>query len=333
VAASPSEGRSSPTRRLRAGLALTGLIVVGLNATPCFAATDRDVAAATRCYASADLACVIERLQASTSQQPERWRLLAFAAARLDRHQLARQAFTAWIGLGDKNRLRRDVTAPAIWRDYAAALIAVHAGQLDLQPRVEPPAVLPPSAVTGTTLPRFAPPPRSDRDNNADFAIWLGGQTGVVWGPDDLWTGVELTVAANLSFRWRAGIQVSALRYPTEQPAVADKDALVVAGVWAGAALRADLLLLDGAAGELVAAGSVGYGVLDWDDGRSESMAAIRPALRYAWPARRGPGLLALWLEIGHGFLPGGSRDRHMDGVGFGIELRPGANRGARRTP
>ncbi len=329
MAASPNESGSSPRRLRFAGLALAALTVAGLSARPCLAATDRDVAAAARCYANADLACVVERLQASSSQRPERWRLLAFAAARLDRHQLARQAFTAWIRLAPGHRLQRDVTPPAIWRDYAAALITAHANKLDLRPRVEPPATLPPAAATQTSLPRFAPPPRSSRDHNTDFAIWLGGVAGLAWQADDPAAGVELTVAANLAARWRLGFQLTMLRYPAEATTVPGDVTFILPGVLASGGVRADLLLVQGVAGELGVAGGLGFAMLDWDDGRSESVAAIRPALRYAWPARQRSSLLALWLEISHGFLVGNVRSRQFNVIGLGLELRPGSGASA----
>jgi len=296
-----------------------------MHARSARAGTDRDVAAAARCYAAGDLTCVVDRLQNSPSKQPERWRMLAFAAARLDRHQLARSAFAGWIALDAAHRLQRDVTPPAIWRDYAAALIAVHGDQLDLKPRLEPPAVLPAAAATGTTLPRFAPPPRSKRDQNTDFALWFGGLVGRAWDTGEAAGGVELTLAMNLSPRWRVGVQATALRHPAEPSAAVDD--LGPPGVFAGAGVRLDALLLAGGLGELGLGGTAGFGVLDWDDGRSESMAAFRPALRYAWPARERGGQLGVWLEISHGFLVGGARARQLDLGGRGIELRPGRDK------
>ena len=299
---------------------LVALVLTG--ASPSAAAVpDRNLSAAARCYAAGDMACVIQRLEQAPGDAPERWRMLAFAAARLDRASLSRRAFAAWIGLHSSHRLDRQSTAPAVWRHYAAALLQVHAGQLDLEPRLEPPAVLPPAAVTGVELPRFAPPPRSRRDQNRDFALCLGVTAAAPMDGSGVAPGMELLVGLHISPVWRLGLQIGALRHPDGGGGLSGD----VHGILTHAALRTDALWLQGAAGEFGVGLAAGGGQLNWDGTRSEAVAAIRPLLRYAWPARRQGGGLAVWAEIGHQLLVGGKRLRQLPGVGLGIELRPGA--------
>lgn len=275
------------------------------------------------------MACVLQRLESTASEAPERWRMLAFAAARLDRAALSRQAFAAWIGSSPSHRLERQSTAPTVWRHYAAALLQVHGGKLDLTPRVQPPAVLPPGAVTGVTLPRFPPPPRSKRDDNRDFALCLGLPLGLPLDRAGLAPGLRLLLGLHLSPVWRAALEVGGLRYPDGGDGLGGDPP----GTLIQAAVRADLLWLQGAAGELGFGLAAGGGQLNWDDGTGSAVAAVRPLLRYAWPARRQGGGLAIWAELAHQLLWAGDGSQHVPSLALGVELRPGAGGRSPRSP
>ena len=310
------------------GPLLVVLLLIGLVPSAAVAGPDRDLTAAARCYAAGDMACVIQRLENAPGDAAERWRMLAFAAARMDRAGLSRRAFAAWIGLDVGHRLDRQSTAPGIWRHYAAALLQVHGDQLDLEPRLEPPAVLPPAAVTGLELPHFAPPPRSARDHSRDYALCLGATVGMPLDGAGMAPGVALGLGLHLSALWRLAAEVGWLRHPDGGDGLGGDPP----GTLIHAALRADVLWLSGAAGELGFGLAVGGGQLSWDGTTSEAVAAIRPLLRYAWPARRQGSGLAVWAEVGHQMLVGGEGSRQLPSVGLGVELRPGAASGSARS-
>ncbi len=145
------------------------------------APTESPLQRASKCYAANDLLCVVESLQSITydklAHAAEGMRLLAFAYARLDRHAEARQTFAQWLELSPQHRLERATTPPAVFEDYTAALLDVYKADLDLTPQLELHPVLPAPAVTPSDLPRFEPPPVSERDraDNAVASLLVGG--------------------------------------------------------------------------------------------------------------------------------------------------------------
>lgn len=137
--------------------------------------------AAQQCFAASDMACVLRLLEPPQSvpesaplpARAERLRLLAFACARLDRHGPARGWFAQWLQLDPALRLDRDSTPPLVWQDFAAAWLAVHGADLELQPVVGARPQLAAPKPTPADWPRFAPPPRSPRDQARDFVMHL----------------------------------------------------------------------------------------------------------------------------------------------------------------
>lgn len=295
-------------------------LVAPALAAPARAQSDQEaLRAASICYGAGDMACVIARLEGARGAQPERWRLLAFAAARMDRHDLARQAFATWLGLDARHRLSRETTPPAIWRDYTAALLQVHGAALDLKPRAGPPAVLPPEAVTAVALPRYPLPPREARDRATDFSGSLGLTAGLALPGASPAFGAALDMGLHVGPRWRAGLFLAGLQLPRWAP---DPAGLLVCG-----GLQPAVRLGDGGWGELVALMDVGAGQKALVDGRSSAAAVIRPALRYAWPARSARAELGGFVDLGHRMLLDAEGLRHMPAVSVGLVVRPGARR------
>ncbi|MSQ82539.1 MAG: hypothetical protein EXR77_06430 [Myxococcales bacterium] len=156
-------------------------------APPVAAAAADLLQSAQKCYATGDMGCVLRLLQGEPAPDAvgavnaatvrdralERWRLLAFACARLDRHDLARGYFVQWLQLDPSQQLDREATPPLIWRDYAAAWLQVHGGQLDLRPVVDTHPQLTAPTPQPKDWPKFVPPPRSGRDTARDFVLHM----------------------------------------------------------------------------------------------------------------------------------------------------------------
>ncbi|MBM4346019.1 MAG: hypothetical protein FJ100_21810 [Deltaproteobacteria bacterium] len=142
---------------------------------------------AQACYATGDLGCVIALDapgalpdDAPQQRQIERWRLVGFAAARLDRPDQARAAFAHLLRLAPTFHLDRDATPPVVWRAFAAAWLQVHGAGLDLQPAVHAHPHLPTPTSRPGDWPRFAPPPRSGRDNARDYVLTVAPTLSIV---------------------------------------------------------------------------------------------------------------------------------------------------------
>lgn len=115
--------------------------------------------------------CVLQRLQ-GTEPAPadagEHFRLLAFAAARLDRQPEVRDAVARWSAAVPGLRLQRDAVPPVIWRAWLDVRLQHARSSLDLQPRAGSDAVALPAAFTASQLAHLPPPARSDRDDSGD---------------------------------------------------------------------------------------------------------------------------------------------------------------------
>ena len=204
----------APARVAALGLLAIWLVAPAASAKPAASA----LRAAAKCYAAGDMLCVIERLDdTATPPDPkaaaEHHRLLALAAARMDRHGLARRAFAAWIRLDpERHRLARGSVSEAVRRDWAAAWLVVHGKKLDLEPR-EPPAPAPlPAPVTAGDLPAFPPPPRSDRDKASGVRLdlfataLLDGAVGTGLGGDSPLLGGGIAIGLPARGRLRLAI-------------------------------------------------------------------------------------------------------------------------------
>ena len=284
------------------------------------------------------MGCVVRTLDPvappaeATATASDHWRLLAFAAARLDRHSLARDAFRAWVSLRVTNRLSAADTPPVIYKDYVAALLAANDGVLDLAPRIAWRPSLPPPTVAAADLPVPAPPQRSDRDHASDIVLaidipiaWpLRADDRRSYGPSyGLGLSLEMTITSSL----RAGLDVRGLRLG---PATSASEPLLLPLV----GLRSTWIGHSGSWGELGASLVVGGGAAVPTIGATTLLAVVAPSLRYAWPggdhafgrARASP--LASFIEVGYALLiatDGGSS--HLAVLRLGIELRPGGGR------
>ncbi|MBI5610502.1 MAG: hypothetical protein HY902_16620 [Deltaproteobacteria bacterium] len=188
-------------------------------------APEHVLAQAQKCYVEADLGCALRLLEPDpawpdglpVAVRSERLRLLGFAAARLDQHALARRAFAAWVALAPANRLDRASTPPAIYVDYAAAWADALAPQLERKPQLDQHPPLDPPRPTAADLPRYGPPPRSDRDRARDHRFYLGmtgsvSQAGVPDSPTNQ-LGGQMAGAFQLRPSWSLGFQLAALRW------------------------------------------------------------------------------------------------------------------------
>lgn len=277
------------------------------------------VVQAQNCYAQGDFACVVRLLDPaapglqalSPAEQGERWRLLAMAASRLDQRATARQAFAQWIRLASANRLDRATTPPAVYADYAAALLEVVGSEIERTPQLDHRAKLAVPAPGPADWPKFSPPPRSPRDNARDFLFHVGLLGSVhlrnaLGGPGDH-IGALLGVELEPWQRWRFGAQFGALR-------------------WIDNFARSRVLL-QGRAGwapwvkathRLEIAGLAGLGLsTEVDEG---SVGAVGAAIRYHWqPANSAAGL---YVEIADQ-VGIASRTQHIAVLAIGLTLQP----------
>ncbi len=309
---SPFFGRSTSLRVL--GCALLSACVL---AAPALAAKPavRDVLAdAQACYGQGDLACVLRILTEAAvtpAQESEKFRLLAFAAARLDQHDAARQHFAAWLKLSPHNRLERATTPPTVYQDYTAALLAAQTDALDWTPQVENHAVLAPLGVTPTDLPRFGPPSRlqSDLPQRMSYLLGLHGSlpTTKDWGPPWAHLGMAVGIELELPYALRAGVLMGGWQRPDNGGFRWNPYMLFRAGIgtrWGDHGL--DLLLGGGVA---------------LDTGDDSVVGALAPALRYHWrPAER---VVGFYTEVASQTLFGSSTTAEVVGLTIGILLRP----------
>lgn len=233
--------------RLVAARAL--VLIAALVATAAHGQTgDPPLVAAQRCYGAGDLGCVLRVLtpdaavpdSAPLPDRVERWRLLAFAAARLDKHDVAQRAFGQWLSLEPAAHLDRATTPPVVWNDYAAAWLLVHGGELGLQPVVADHPQLAPPVLTPRDWPKFAPPPRSGRDQARDFVFAMGpvltlpGPNGFLAPQDHL--GVLVALSVLPLERLRVGGELQASRWRATPSDRVRGEIAVRAGwtLWAG---------------------------------------------------------------------------------------------------
>jgi hypothetical protein len=272
---------------------------------------------AQACYGAGDLACVLRVLgdaAVTPAQESEKFRLLAFAAARLDQHEAARKHFAAWVQLAPTNRLERATTPPGIFQDYCAALLAAQSDALEWAPQVENQPVLPAVAVTPSDLPRFAPPGRiaSDLPQRITYLLGLHGSLPTVndWGPPQAHLGLALGIELELAHGLRAGILAGGWQRPDKSVFRWNPYTLFRAGIgtrWGDHGL--DLLL--------------GAGVA-LDTGDDSVVGALAPALRYHWrPADRSVGFFS---EIASQTLFGSKTTTEVIGITLGVLLRPGSH-------
>jgi len=243
---------------------------------------------AARCYAAGDMVCVIERLESAAlpndaTKAAEHHRMLAVAAAKMDRHAMAREAFSRWIALNpNRHRLARSTTAPAVYADWSAAWLKVHAGKLDLQPKKMPKPAPLPEPVTAGDLPRFPPPKRSSRDKAGDVTVELGAFAIPTGG------AVGGTIAAVMNAR-------SVLRV----------DLVGVVGTRIGKPMsfgavfaRPSVRFLDH--GSWWLRGALAAGAMTWGDDDAEMFFAVEPGIRAVWRASKS---LAPFLHLGYAIV------------------------------
>lgn len=286
----------------RVGFVAT-LMVLALAAGPALATPKSPIGAAAKCYAAGDMLCVVTKLKdapVDAAQAAEQQRMLAFAAARMDRHDLARKAFAAWIRLDPiKHRLRRENTPPAVHRDWASAWLDVHRDQLDLQPR-EPATATPlPAPVTAGDLPVLAPPSRSHRDRAGDVTIDIAALT---FAPSaSIGMRVSLVKRAGPLF-WRIeGIGAAVFADETHP----------IAGV----ALRPMLPVLTSGRGTLSASLAAGY-LMYWHGSTPVDVGTLEPGLTASWRLNK---TLAPFIEVGYLAVLDPAPNRVMVEVGVRI--------------
>lgn len=255
------------------------------------------------------------------AEQGERWRLLAFAASRLDQRGAARRAFARWIALSPSHRLERASTLPGIYADYAAALIEVLGSDLDRTPQLDHRAQVAVPLPAPADWPRFAPPPRSARDNARDFLFAFGllgslHLKAAAGSPADH-LGAQLGVELEPWQRWRFGFQFAGLRW-VDRFARARVLAQARAG-WAPLVRGPHRL-------DLIAAAGMGLST-EVDEG---SVAAVGAAARYQLqPANSAVGL---YVEVGDQ-VGIASRTQHVAVVAVGVVLQPARSVPPRDVP
>lgn len=300
---------------------LIGIGAIFALALPAHAASPRSpVAAAQVCYGQGDLGCVVQLLETvtvSAADAPERWRLLGFAAARLDRHELARKAFAEWIALSPGHRLDRAMTPPAIYQDYSAALLERHGGELDLTPRTGDRPQAPVSSPQVSELPVFAPPPRSERDQATDFAFYAGlGITetdGIVRANPVDHLGGFLGIEHDVGGRFRLGPQLGVWQYGAPSAAGGDSARLTAFGL-----MRAGVLLGGGGGHSVEAWLGLGGGY----DPDEDVAGAVAPAVRYTFRPAAGRSRIAVTCEVAAVTLVAGDELRQLFTLGVGVGLR-----------
>lgn len=272
---------------------------------------------AQACYGAGDLACVLRLLTDAPlepAKQSEQFRLLAFAAARLDQHEVARKHFAAWVKASPQNKLERATTPPAIFADYTAALLASQTGALDWTPQVDNHALLPPAPVTPTDLPRFAPPPRqaSTMSQRLGFLIGLHGSLPVSkdWGPPWAHLGLGLGLELDAAYGLSAGLLVGGWQRP-DQGALRWNPYALFRGGWGTRFGDHGVRFLLG-------------GGVALDTGDDSVVGALAPALRYDWrPPDRVAGFFA---ELASQTLFGSQKTTEVIGVTVGVLLHAAAN-------
>lgn len=315
----PSVQSSSPPS-LRVLLSFCALVSLCALAAPALAAKPpvRDaLAEAQACYGQGDLACVLRVLtdaRVSLGQESEKFRLLAFASARLDQHDVARKHFAEWLKLSPHNRLERATTSPNVYQDYTAALLAAQSDALDWTPQVENHAVLAPLGVTPTDLPRFAPPARGQSDLPQRMSYLVGAHgslpTGNDWGPPWAHIGMALGIELDLPYALRAGVLMGGWQRPDNGAFRWNPYMLFRAGIgtrWGDHGL--DLLL--------------GAGVA-LDTGDDSVVGALAPALRYHW--RPAAQVVGFYTELASQTLFGSSKTKEVIGLTLGVLLRPASH-------
>jgi hypothetical protein len=300
---------------------LIGLWAILALSLPAHAAPQRSpVAAAQVCYGQGDLGCVVQLLEtanASAADAPERWRLLGFAAARLDRHDLARKAFAEWIALSPTHRLDRTMTPPAIYQDYTAALLERHGAELDLTPRTgdRPQAPVPPTQVVA--LPKFAPPPRAERDQATDFAFYAGiavaEYDGIVGANPVDHLGGFLGIEHDVGGRFRLGPQLGVWQYGAPNDVGGETARLTAFGL-----MRAGVLLAGGGGHSVEAWLGLGGGYEPDED----VAGAVAPAVRYTFRPAAGRSKIAVTCEVAAVTLVAGDELRQLFTLGVGVGLR-----------
>jgi hypothetical protein len=246
--------------------------------------------------------------------------LLGWSAARLDRHDLAQRSFAAWIRLSPQHRLERAETPAAVFADYAAALVQTIGPELDRTPRLDarPSLTVPPPPPEA--WPRFAPPPRSPRDQARDFVFLVGPNAALQAGRatsglgDHL--GAQLGVELEPLQRWRVGLHFHMLRWSARGEAVARP----------GAQLRAAWAIWPRGVHRLEVVGGVGAALSDRAD--VGTSAALVGGLRYHLhsAARALGGYLELTDHVAWG-VPG-----QLFVVSVGVALRPARAASAARV-
>ena len=247
--------------------------------------------------------------------------MLGFSAARLDRHDLARKTFAVWVAQPGDHRLERATTAPAVYQDYAAALLDTHAKDLDLQPALGPRPQLAAPATTPADLPRFAPPQRAARDTAQDFALLVAADVSTAPGyaPDSAleMLGASMGLEADLSPTWRLGFRAGGLRYAGPHASAYGGTSTYLpygllrlgAALWQAPGQSAEVLL------------GVGGGARV-RDGESDGVLIVSPALRYTLRPSGGNAPVALFVEASGGVVVSGGADAQLS-CSLGISLRP----------
>lgn len=280
---------------------------------------------AQTCYAAGNLGCAVDLLQpdaalppdAPQARQIERWRLLGFAAARLDRADVAKAAFAQLLRLDPKHRLDRDATPPVVWRAFAAAWLQVHGAGLDLEPQVQAHPILPVPKPQPRDWPRYAPPPKSGRDAARDYLLQLaptvtvnlGTAAAVVKKPIDH-VGVLMSLQVE-PWPWlRAGLLLHAVRWHDgERTRLRNDIGLCAHGLvvrWPDSRLEVGVEF----------AGSMDISV------HKGAWGAIGAGLRYhAQPAR---GALGWTVSVGDRQALGGQAENQLL-ASFGLALQPAA--------
>lgn len=277
------------------------------------------VVQAQNCYGQGDFACVVRLLDPaapglealSVAEQGERWRLLAMAASRLDQRSAARQAFSRWIRLANSNRLDKASVPPMVYADYAAALLEELGAEIDRTPQLDYRAKLVVPAPAPADWPRFAPPPRSPRDNARDFLFHVGllgsfHLRNALGSPSDH-IGALLGVELEPWQRWRFGAQFGALRWVDGF----SRARVLLQG-------RAGWAVLARASHRLELAGLAGLGLST--EVAEGSVAALAAAIRYHWqPANSAAGFYAeIADQVGIA-----DRTQHIAVFAVGLTLQP----------